>query len=116
MAPISTLSYIIGKTVPYLIIAQTSAFIIIFAAMALFGLPMRGDWLSLFVVVAIFLVTGLGTGLLVSTIADTQQVALQTSMLLAFLPVFMLSGFIFPIASMPIALQYVTNVVPPNTS
>ena len=112
MAPISTLSYIIGKTVPYLIIAQTSAFIIIFAAMALFGLPMRGDWLSLFVVVAIFLVTGLGTGLLVSTIADTQQVALQTSMLLAFLPVFMLSGFIFPIASMPIALQYVTNVVP----
>ena len=112
MAPISTLSYIVGKTVPYLIIAQTSAFIIIFAAMALFGLPMRGDWLSLFVVVAVFLVTGLGVGLLVSTIADTQQVALQTSMLLAFLPVFMLSGFIFPIASMPTPLQYVTNIVP----
>lgn len=112
MAPISTLSYILGKTLPYLVIAQTSAFIVIFAAMALFKLPMRGDWLSLFVVVAVFLVTGLGTGLLVSTIADTQQVALQASMLLAFLPVFMLSGFIFPIASMPTALQYVTNVVP----
>ena len=112
MAPISTLSYIIGKTVPYLVIAQTSAFIIIFAAMALFGLPMRGDWISLFVVVAVFLVTGLGVGLLVSTIAETQQVALQISMLLAFLPVFMLSGFIFPIASMPTPLQYVTNIVP----
>jgi ABC-2 type transport system permease protein len=112
MAPISTVSYVIGKTVPYLIIAQTSAFLIIFSAMALFGLPMRGDWLSLFVVVGVFLVTGLGTGLLVSTVADTQQVALQTSMLLAFLPVFMLSGFIFPIASMPTALQWVTNVVP----
>ena len=47
-----------------------------------------------------------------STVADTQQVALQMSMLLAFLPVFMLSGFIFPIASMPIVLQYVTTIVP----
>jgi ABC-2 type transport system permease protein len=112
MAPISTLSYIVGKTVPYLVIAQTSAFLIIFSAMGLFGLPMRGDWISLFIVVGVFLVTGLGTGLLVSTVADTQQVALQTSMLLAFLPVFMLSGFIFPIASMPTFLQYVTNIVP----
>ena len=112
MAPISTLSYILGKTLPYLVLAQTSAFLIIFAAMALFGLPMRGDWLTLFVVVAVFLIGGLGTGLLVSTAADTQQTALQTSMLLAFLPVFMLSGFIFPIASMPVALQYVTKVVP----
>jgi ABC-2 type transport system permease protein len=85
---------------------------IMFGAMALFGLPMRGSWLSLFVVVSVFLVTGLGVGLLVSTIADTQQVALQASMLLAFLPVFMLSGFIFPIASMPKALQYITNIVP----
>lgn len=112
MAPISTFSYILGKTLPYLVLAQTSAFLIIFAAMLMFGLPMRGDWFALFVVVAIFLVTGLGTGLLVSTVADTQQLALQASMLLAFLPVFMLSGFIFPIASMPTFLQYVTNVVP----
>jgi ABC-2 type transport system permease protein len=112
MAPISTLSYILGKTLPYLAIAQISAFLIIFAAMAMFGLPMRGDWITLFIVVAAFLVGGLGTGLLVSTAADTQQVALQTSMLLAFLPVFMLSGFIFPISSMPVALQYVTTIVP----
>jgi ABC-2 type transport system permease protein len=112
MAPISTLSYILGKTLPYLAIAQISAFLIIFAAMAMFGLPMRGDWVTLFIVVAAFLVGGLGTGLLVSTAAETQQVALQTSMLLAFLPVFMLSGFIFPISSMPVALQYVTTIVP----
>jgi ABC-2 type transport system permease protein len=112
MAPISTLAYILGKTLPYLVIAQTSAFLIIFAAMSLFGLPMRGDWFTLFIVVGVFLVGGLGTGLLVSTVAETQQIALQASMLLAFLPVFMLSGFIFPIASMPIVLQYVTTVVP----
>jgi len=112
MAPISTVSYVLGKTLPYLVISQTSAFLIILSAMAMFGLPMRGDWFTLFIVVAAFLVTGLGTGLLVSTAAETQQVALQTSMLLAFLPVFMLSGFIFPIASMPIVLQYVTKIVP----
>ena len=112
MAPISTLQYILGKTLPYLVIAQISAFLIILAAMALFGLPMRGDWGTLFVILAVFLVGGLGTGLLVSTTAETQQVALQTAMLLAFLPVFMLSGFIFPIASMPVALQYVTTIVP----
>jgi ABC-2 type transport system permease protein len=112
MAPISTLAYILGKTLPYLVISQISAFLIIFGAMALFDLPMRGDWGTLFIIVAAFLVGGLGTGLLVSTTADTQQVALQTAMLLAFLPVFMLSGFIFPIASMPQPLQYVTTIVP----
>jgi ABC-2 type transport system permease protein len=112
MAPISTLSYIVGKTLPYLVISQISSFLIIWSAMGLFGLPMRGDWFTLFVVLAAFLVGALGTGLLVSTTAETQQVALQTSMLLAFLPVFMLSGFIFPISSMPIGLQYVTKIVP----
>lgn len=112
MAPISTLSYIAGKTLPYLVLAQTSAFLIIVGAMAMFGMPMRGDWLALFIVVAVFLVTNLGTGLLVSTLTDSQQLAFQVSMLLAFLPVFMLSGFIFPIASMPRFLQLVTSAVP----
>jgi len=112
MAPISTLSFVLGKTLPYLLLSQISAFIVILAAMALFGLPMQGDWVSLFIVVALFLVGALGTGLLVSTIAQTQQVAFQASMLIAFLPTFMLSGFIFPIASMPRALQLITTIVP----
>lgn len=112
MAPISTLSYVIGKTLPYLVLSQISAFLVILAAMAMLGLPMRGDWLTLGLVVVLFLVGALGTGLLVSTIAPTQQVAFQASMLIAFLPTFMLSGFIFPIASMPIVLQYITTIVP----
>ena len=112
MAPISTLTFVLGKTLPYLLLSQASAFIVILAAMALFGLPMQGSWTSLFVVVAFFLIGALGTGLLVSTIAQTQQVAFQASMLIAFLPTFMLSGFIFPIASMPPPLQVVTTVVP----
>lgn len=112
MAPISTPAFILGKTLPYLALSQISAVLVIVAAMALFDLPMRGSWPELLVVLAIFLVGALGTGILVSTIADTQQVAFQIGTLVAFLPTFILSGFIFPIASMPEFLQYVTAVVP----
>src|SRR5262245_11297453 len=112
MAPISTSAFIIGKTLPYLVLSQTSALLVIIASMFLFGLPMNGHWLDLSIVLAVFLVGALGTGLLVSTVAETQQVAFQAAMLLAFLPTFMLSGFIFPIASMPLVLQYITTIVP----
>jgi len=112
MAPVGTLSFVLGKTLPYLVLSQLAALLVILAAMALFAMPMRGDWLSLNVVVAVFLVGALGTGLLVSTMADSQQVAFQAAMLVAFLPTFLLSGFIFPIASMPVVLQYITLAVP----
>ncbi len=112
MAPIPTAAFVAGKTLPYLILSQVSAMLVILAAMALFDLPMRGDWVSLSIVVAAFLIGALGTGLLVSTATDTQQMAFQAAMLIAFLPTFMLSGFLFPIDSMPAALQYVTTIVP----
>ena len=112
MAPISMPSFVLGKTLPYLIISQGSAMLIVLTAMALFGLPMRGTWGALSVVLAMFLIGGVGTGLLVSTLADSQQMALQASMLVAFLPTLILSGFIFPITSMPKAIQYVTTIVP----
>ena len=112
MAPISTAAFVLGKMLPYLVISQASAMLVILAAMGLFGLPMRGEWLALNVVLAIFLIGALGTGLLVSTVADNQQTAFQAAMLIAFLPTFILSGFIFPIASMPTALQYITTLVP----
>jgi len=63
-------------------------------------------------VLAVFLVGAIGTGLFVSTVAETQQVAFQIGTLIAFLPTFILSGFIFPIASMPPFLQVVTYAVP----
>jgi ABC-2 type transport system permease protein len=112
MAPISTAAFVVGKTVPYLIISQISAMLVVVASMALFDLPMRGSWMTLSLVIAIFLAGALGTGLLVSTMADTQQVALQAGALVAFLPTLILSGFIFPIASMPVVLQWVTRAVP----
>ena len=81
------------------------AALIILASMVLFGLPMRGNWLSLLVALSLFLIGALGTGLLISTVAETQQVAFQIALLISLLPTIMLSGFIFPISSMPTALQ-----------
>jgi len=112
MAPIDTFSFVVGKSIPYFLISLASAALIIFAAMLLFGLPMRGNWLSLLLALSLFIAGALGTGLLISTIADNQQVAFQAAMLSSFLPTLMLSGFIFPIASMPRALQLVTLIVP----
>jgi ABC-2 type transport system permease protein len=112
MAPIDTFSFIIGKTIPYFFIALASAALIIGASMLLFGLPMRGNWGALLVALSLFLVGALATGLLISTVADSQQLAFQMALLISFLPTIMLSGFIFPIGSMPQALQLVTHLVP----
>jgi ABC-2 type transport system permease protein len=112
MAPIDTFSFIIGKTLPYLLISLVSAGLIILASMALFGLPMRGNWLALLTAMSLFLIGALATGLLISTVAESQQVAFQMALLISLLPTIMLSGFIFPISSMPVALQLITHVVP----
>lgn len=112
MAPISTPAFVLGKTLPYLVLSQIGSTAIILAAMVFFDLPMRGNWVALSLVVALFLVGALGTGLLVSTVAETQQVAFQAAALVAMLPTLILSGFIFPIASMPVVLQYITAIVP----
>ena len=112
MSPIGTVPYILGKTVPYFVVSLISAMSIVVAAMVLFDMPMRGSWAVLLGVVSLFLVGALGFGLLISSIAETQQVAFQLALLTSFLPTLMLSGFIFPISSMPEFLQLVTRIVP----
>jgi ABC-2 type transport system permease protein len=112
MAPIDTVSFIVGKTLPYFLISLASAALIIVASMVLFGLPMRGNWLALLLAMSLFLVGALGTGLLISTVAESQQVAFQMALLISLLPTIMLSGFIFPISGMPAFLRGVTYVVP----
>jgi ABC-2 type transport system permease protein len=112
MAPIGTLPFIVGKSIPYFAISLLSSVGVLLASMALFELPVRGSWWLLMLALALFLIGALGMGLLISTIADTQQVAFQVALLSSFLPTIMLSGFIFPIASMPTALQIVTHIVP----
>lgn len=112
MSPLSPLSFVGGKTLPYLGLSFVSALLVIFAAMALFGLPMRGSWLLLCFSIGVFLIGALAQGLFISTIAETQQVAFQAAVLSSFLPTFILSGFVFPISSMPTAIQVITHVVP----
>jgi ABC-2 type transport system permease protein len=112
MAPIDTVSYIVGKTIPYLGLSLLTSMAIVVAAMWLFELPMRGSWWSLLLATTMFLVGALGTGLLVSTVAESQLFAFQVVLILAFLPTFLLSGFIFPIQNMPKPIQFVTCLVP----
>jgi ABC-2 type transport system permease protein len=73
---------------------------------------MRGSWVMLVVAISLFLVGALAFGVLISTLAETQQVAFQLAVLTSYLPTLMLSGFIFPISSMPEALQTITYAVP----
>ena len=112
MAPLSPLPYIIGKTLPYLVISFVSAILVILSAMVLFDLPMRGSWLLLCAAIGLFLIGAQAQGLLISTIAETQQVAFQIALLSSLLPTMILSGFIFPIQSMPTVVQWITHIVP----
>ena len=112
MAPLDAASFVVGKTIPYFVVSLASALGIVVVSMLLFGMPMRGSWLVLLLALSLFLVGALGLGLLISSIAETQQVAFQVALLVSFLPTLMLSGFVFPIASMPRALQLITYAVP----
>ncbi len=112
MSPIGPASYVLGKALPYLAISFVSAAIIIVVAMAFFGLPMRGSWAALALTLGLFLVGAQAQGLVISTVSQSQQVAFQLAMLSSFLPALVLSGFIFPIPSMPEPVQAITYVVP----
>jgi ABC-2 type transport system permease protein len=112
MAPLDASMFVVGKTIPYFFVSLASGMGIVLASMVLFDLPMRGSWLLLLLSVSLFLVGALALGLFVSSVADTQQVAFQLAALVSFLPTMLLSGFVFPIASMPAFLRAITYVVP----
>jgi ABC-2 type transport system permease protein len=112
MAPLSTIAYIIGKTLPYFFISMGTSIAVILASMLLFGLPMNGSWPLLILSLSLYLAGALGLGLMVSTVAESQQAAFQMAILASFLPTMMLSGFVFPIASMPAPIRAVTYIVP----
>ena len=110
--PIRAIELLLGKAIPYLVIGSVSAAGSLFLAWFLFDVPIRGSLLWLSVVTVLFLAGGLGWGIFISTIAETQQLAFQLSLLSSMLPTLLLSGFIFPISSMPRALQFVTLIFP----
>jgi ABC-2 type transport system permease protein len=112
MAPLGTMAYIVGKTLPYFVISMCSSIGTVLASMVLFGLPMNGSWLLLVLSLSLYLAGALGLGLMISTAAESQQAAFQMAMLASFLPTMILSGFVYPIASMPPPIQAITYIVP----
>jgi len=103
---------LIGKTIPYLLISLVATGIILLAARVLFDVAVRGSYLDLFVATFVYLTGALGSGLLVSSMSKTQAMAFQVGSLTSMLPAIFLSGFIFPIRSMPAVLQLITYAVP----
>src|SRR6185369_15775244 len=103
---------IVGKTLPYLGISLSATVLILLAARFLFGVAVTGSYLHLFAATLIYLIGALGFGLLISSMVDTQAMAFQLGSLASMLPAIFLSGFIFPIRSMPWPLQWISYAVP----
>jgi len=112
MSPIGSGAFILGKTIPYLVLSFAAALLILFTARILFDLPMRGSVPLLWGSILLFLVGAQAQGLLISTLASSQQLAFQVALLSSFLPTFILSGFVFPLTSMPVPIQVISHVVP----
>jgi ABC-2 type transport system permease protein len=110
--PLTRGQILIGKTVPYFLLAMVSMAVCVLTALLLFQLPLRGSFLTLGLVSAVFLVPALGQGLLISVTMRTQMAAAQLGLMTGYLPAMMLSGFLFDIHSMPPWLQAITLVIP----
>lgn len=110
--PVHIIEILIGKLVPYFLLAMASMTMCVVIAVFFYGVPLRGSFLVLALVSAAFLFPALGLGLFISTVARNQFAASQASIVTAFMPAFMLSGFIFEIASMPKPIQWVTYLLP----
>ncbi|MBN2061275.1 MAG: ABC transporter permease [Deltaproteobacteria bacterium] len=111
VTPVRPFELILGKTIPYTVIALVQMGMVISFAVYWFELPLRGSLLVLFVAVFLFLLSSLGIGLFISTISNTQQQAMMTTFFF-IMPFFMLSGLVFPIANMPRVIQWFTFLNP----
>lgn len=112
VSPLTTTEIIIGKTIPYLIVGLVGSVLVLLVGFLLFDIAIRGSIVYLYAGIFLFLIAALGQGLLISTIAQTQQVAFIISVFSSLLPTFLLSGFVFPIRSMPLVLQILSNATP----
>ncbi len=111
VSPLKPVEMILGKTVPVVGIALLDLTVIASVAILWFGIPMRGSFLLLFVASLVYIVCGLGIGLLISTVSATTQEAFMT-MFMCFLPMMIFSGFFFPIANMPTVFQFMSFLDP----
>jgi ABC-2 type transport system permease protein len=112
VSPVQPIEIILGKTIPYVLISLAASVVILLTGWGLFGIAVRGSMLLLYLGMFVFLLGGLGLGLLISTLTHSQQAAFMISALLTMLPTIILSGFIFPIRNMPFVIRLVSYVIP----
>lgn len=112
ISPLPPLLIIVGKVLPYVVLSFLNALAIIGMGMGVFGMRMLGSWPFLLLSCLLFILTALSLGLFISTRVQTQQTAMFASLMGLMLPTVLLSGYIFPIESMPTILQVLSNVTP----
>jgi len=111
VTPLKSYEFIIGKTIPYILLSLFQLFAVTAVAVYWFEIPFMGSLFLLFIATCLFMLSTMGIGLFISTIASTKQQAMMTAFFF-ILPFFMLSGFVFPIANMPKAVQWLTLLNP----
>ena len=111
VTPIRSWELILAKITPYILVSFADTLLILVLGTLIFGVPIRGSIILLFVMTGLYLLPTLGYGLVISTVARTQQQA-QLMVMPLMLPAMMLSGYIFPIVSLPLVLQYVGELLP----
>ncbi|AMC12234.1 multidrug ABC transporter permease [Lutibacter profundi] len=112
VSPIKPFQVIIGKVFPYIFLSIINAIVIILLSIFIFKMPIEGNLFLLGFESILFIINALSLGILISTISDTQQTAMMISLMGLMLPVILLSGFIFPITSMPVPLQIISHIIP----
>ena len=113
-SPLSPAQIIIGKVFPYVFLAFIDACIILLLANLVFGVPLAGSVLLLLLETLLYIIMALSLGILISTVTNSQQIAMMVSLMALMLPTILLSGFIFPIANMPWIMQLLCAVMPPK--
>jgi len=111
-SPMQPAQIILGKVTPYILLSLLNALIILALSYYVFQVPVKGNLALLIGESVLFIITALSLGILISTVASTQQVALMASLFALMLPTILLSGFIFPIENMPEILQWISHVIP----
>ena len=114
VSPLRPVQIIVGKVVPYVLLAFIDACIIIFIGKYVFGVPVLGNLFLLLAESFLFITVALSLGILISSITDSQQVAMTISLVALMLPTILLSGFIFPVENMPVILQWLCHIMPPK--
>ena len=110
--PIRAGEFLVGKAIPYFLIAMMDVFIAVLMGQVLFGTVIKSSFWLMVLASTIYLAVALSLGLLISSVTKSQQVANQLAILVTYLPSILLSNFVFPVVNMPKALQLITKIVP----